>query len=272
MRRNAFRTGDIAEFMGITNMGVLYLEKRGLLKADREENGYRSYSTQTLTHLGILKSYERMGFSLNEARRLADSTSTELLEALRKRRAELNSELKRIEHVIAGLEVDDVATDHLDDANSRIAMRPPMLYCPVWEELYDMERLDEATRRKMRDVDVSWLALMPYMKYCARISRGDGAVRLEKGNCLLTEHASGARINEWVTRLPPRPCLTFNFRGMDYGALLQMAEDHLTRMGCRMALPAYAPILFFPPDGVEARALSKMYIPVEKPIDTKPAL
>ena len=47
MRRNAFRTGDIAEFMGITNMGVLYLEKRGLLKADREENGYRSYSTQT---------------------------------------------------------------------------------------------------------------------------------------------------------------------------------------------------------------------------------
>ncbi len=272
MRRNAFRTGDIAEFMGITNMGVLYLEKRGLLKADREENGYRSYSTQTLTHLGILKSYERMGFSLNEARRLADSTSTELLEALRKRRAELNSELKRIEHVIAGLEVDDVATDRLDDANSRIAMRPPMLYCPVWEELYDMERLDEATRRKMRDVDVSWLALMPYMKYCTRISREDGALRLEKGNCLLTEHASGARINEWVTRLPPRLCLTFSFRGMDYGALLQMAEARLKPMGYRMALPAYAPILFFPPDGVEARALSKIYIPIEKPIDSKPAL
>ncbi len=272
MGRNAFRTGDIAEFMGITNMGVLYLEKRGLLKADREENGYRSYSTQTLTRLGILKSYERMGFSLNEARRLAGSTPSELLAALKKRQAELNSELRRIEHVISGLEVDTVVTDRVDDANSRIAMRPPMLYCPVWEELYDMERLDEATRRKMRDVDVSWLALMPYMKYCTRISREGGKLRLEKGNCLLAEHASGALQNEWVTELAPRLCLTFNYRGMDYGAMIERAEAYLARTGYRAALPAYAPILFFPPDGVEARALSKIYIPVEKAIDSKPAL
>ncbi|GAA4722432.1 MerR family transcriptional regulator [Phytohabitans rumicis] len=76
--RAGLRTGEVAEQAGVNIQTLRYYERRGLLAQPRRSiGGHRIYPEDTVTLLGVIKTAQRLGFTLDEV--------AELLEAGRRR-------------------------------------------------------------------------------------------------------------------------------------------------------------------------------------------
>ena len=68
-----YTTGELAEMFGLTNEGVRYMEKAGIIHAERDpKNGYRRFEYDDFVRLRRAKGFHVLGFSLEEARRMLD--------------------------------------------------------------------------------------------------------------------------------------------------------------------------------------------------------
>lgn len=71
------RIGELARKSGLATSRIRFYERIGLLKAvDRRSNGYRTYSSQAVTILGLITMAQRAGFTLDEIRALLPSDLT----------------------------------------------------------------------------------------------------------------------------------------------------------------------------------------------------
>jgi len=94
------RSGRLAEAAGVNPQTLRYYERRGLLPAPRRSpGGHRLYPPDSVTQLRVIKTAQRLGFTLEEVAQLRRRDSG------LKRRAE--SKLAEIEQRIADLQ--DVA-------------------------------------------------------------------------------------------------------------------------------------------------------------------
>jgi len=67
------RSGELAEAAGVNRQTLRYYERRGLLsEPERSPGGHRLYPTQTLTVLRMIKTAQRLGFTLAEVAELVD--------------------------------------------------------------------------------------------------------------------------------------------------------------------------------------------------------
>lgn len=65
--------GTVAEGSGVSPKTIRYYESIGLVRsADRESNGYRSYSLVDMRTLNFIKRARSLGFSVEEVRELLD--------------------------------------------------------------------------------------------------------------------------------------------------------------------------------------------------------
>ncbi|MGW2279574.1 MerR family transcriptional regulator [Streptomyces sp. NPDC001770] len=62
------RIGELAERAGTTTRALRYYETRGLLRARRSENGYRTYDENDLRQLRQIRTLQDFGFDLEETR------------------------------------------------------------------------------------------------------------------------------------------------------------------------------------------------------------
>ncbi|MGW0858761.1 MerR family transcriptional regulator [Streptomyces sp. NPDC002690] len=62
------RIGELAERAGTTTRTLRYYESRGLLRARRSENGYRTYDESDLRQLRQIRTLQDFGFDLEETR------------------------------------------------------------------------------------------------------------------------------------------------------------------------------------------------------------
>lgn len=62
--------GEAATHAGLPAKTIRYYEDIGLVKADRRENGYRSYDTSHIHKLRFLGRSRSLGFSVEECRQL----------------------------------------------------------------------------------------------------------------------------------------------------------------------------------------------------------
>ena len=98
------KIGQLAERSGLPPSRIRFYEASGLLNAQRQANGYRSYPEQALQTLGIISCAQQAGFSLEEIRRLlpqADSQGLghdELLASLQRKVSEIERMQQRLEH------------------------------------------------------------------------------------------------------------------------------------------------------------------------------
>jgi MerR family mercuric resistance operon transcriptional regulator len=70
------RSGQVAAAAGVNQQTLRYYERRGLLAApDRTLGGHRLYPPETVTLLRVIKSAQRLGFTLDEVAELLDSAS-----------------------------------------------------------------------------------------------------------------------------------------------------------------------------------------------------
>jgi DNA-binding transcriptional MerR regulator len=67
------RSGELAEAAGVNTQTLRYYERRGLLaEPGRSPGGHRLYPAETVTTLRIIKTAQRLGFTLNEVAELVD--------------------------------------------------------------------------------------------------------------------------------------------------------------------------------------------------------
>lgn len=69
----AMRTGELAQAAGVNQQTLRYYERRGLLARPlRSPGGHRLYPTEALTMLRVIKTAQRLGFTLEEVAELID--------------------------------------------------------------------------------------------------------------------------------------------------------------------------------------------------------
>ncbi|MBY8873978.1 MerR family transcriptional regulator [Micromonospora sp. PLK6-60] len=67
MSGSGLRSGQLADAAGVNPQTLRYYERRGLLAAPRRSpGGHRLYPPDTVTLLRIIKTAQRLGFTLNE--------------------------------------------------------------------------------------------------------------------------------------------------------------------------------------------------------------
>lgn len=67
------RSGQVAEAAGVNQQTLRYYERRGLLaEPDRTLGGHRLYPPETVTVLRVIKTAQRLGFTLDEVAELMD--------------------------------------------------------------------------------------------------------------------------------------------------------------------------------------------------------
>jgi MerR family transcriptional regulator, mercuric resistance operon regulatory protein len=65
------RSGQVADAAGINRQTLRYYERRGLLaEPERSLGGHRLYPSQTVTLLRVIKTAQRLGFTLDEVAEL----------------------------------------------------------------------------------------------------------------------------------------------------------------------------------------------------------
>jgi len=72
----SLRSGQVAERAGVNVETLRYYERRGLIAApSRSLGGHRTYSDDTVALLRVIKSAQRLGFTLDEVAELLDAGS-----------------------------------------------------------------------------------------------------------------------------------------------------------------------------------------------------
>ncbi|MEU1644425.1 MerR family transcriptional regulator [Micromonospora zamorensis] len=74
MTGSGLRSGQLAEAAGVNQQTLRYYERRGLLDSpQRSPGGHRLYPAETVTLLRVIKTAQRLGFTLNEVADLLDA-------------------------------------------------------------------------------------------------------------------------------------------------------------------------------------------------------
>ncbi|GIJ08513.1 MerR family transcriptional regulator [Micromonospora andamanensis] len=74
MTSSGLRSGELADAAGVNQQTLRYYERRGLLASpQRSPGGHRIYPAETVTLLRIIKTAQRLGFTLNEVADLLDA-------------------------------------------------------------------------------------------------------------------------------------------------------------------------------------------------------
>jgi DNA-binding transcriptional MerR regulator len=70
---SGLRSGELAEAAGVNLQTLRYYERRGLLaEPQRSPGGHRLYPSEALTVLRVIKTAQRLGFTLDEIAELVD--------------------------------------------------------------------------------------------------------------------------------------------------------------------------------------------------------
>jgi MerR family transcriptional regulator, mercuric resistance operon regulatory protein len=68
---NGLRSGEVAAAAGVNHQTLRYYERRGLVaEPDRTSGGHRVYPPETVTILRVIKTAQRLGFTLDEVAEL----------------------------------------------------------------------------------------------------------------------------------------------------------------------------------------------------------
>ena len=93
------RTGEVAQRAGVNVQTLRYYERRGLIAAPaRSPGGHRTYRSDTVTLVTVIKAAQRLGFTLDEVADLLDTgrkahPPPDLQQRARTKRAEIEQKI-----------------------------------------------------------------------------------------------------------------------------------------------------------------------------------
>ena len=87
-------SGQLATAAGVNQQTLRYYERRGLLAApDRSPGGHRIYPTEAVTTLRMIKTAQRLGFTLDEIAGLIDVRRPGLQDQARRKLADVEAKI-----------------------------------------------------------------------------------------------------------------------------------------------------------------------------------
>ena len=228
----AFRTGDVAEMLGISNSGVIFLEKRGIVRSSRDASGYRYFDDDSITQLGMIRGYERAGFELKEAAALIRDDEVTLMHRIDSQYSRIVEKLRILTLLRERISSDRNMHACFDPARAEVCEGMAFYYCPYWENYYDMDKLTPQECRDMRRVDKSWLAAIPDVRYCGRGTLSGDDYVFEKGSIIEKEraHEIGLLLLPCVQSIDLERCLHFCYDG-SVDEAIAFAARHASSLG-----------------------------------------
>ncbi|TNF69389.1 MAG: MerR family transcriptional regulator [Gammaproteobacteria bacterium] len=126
--------GELSKLLGITSVTIRHYEKIGLLKANRNKNGYRQYDAKSIEKIKFIENAKFMGFSLSEVGELfslesKDISSIEIKQKVQSKLSDVNEKIYLLEQLKNRL----VELDQVCDGSK------PSSECPILENLYTLE-------------------------------------------------------------------------------------------------------------------------------------
>lgn len=103
-----FRVSEFAALAGVTVRALHYYDRRGLLKARRDSNGFRVYTHSDLERLQAIVSLKLIGLPLAEIRSVLDGDRRDLVRAFGLQQSALEEKMRRLQ----------IAIDTLRDAEA----------------------------------------------------------------------------------------------------------------------------------------------------------
>lgn len=161
-----YRIGEVAEFFGMTKEGIRFLERQGIITSQRDEtNGYRYFERSEITKLKQIRSYQALGFSLDEAADMVCRTLRgELLDRIDEKLKELEEkeeQLRRMKGMLLG-QRRAVHNALREEAGIQLAMRPEMILFPaVREEASGTTPAEKEAIARARQAEKAWIQAMP---------------------------------------------------------------------------------------------------------------
>ncbi|MEM5310212.1 MerR family transcriptional regulator [Paraburkholderia sp. JHI869] len=153
------KIGELAQHTGLAASRIRFYEGIGLLKAERQPNGYRTYSPQAVLLLNLITTAQQAGFSLDEIRMFLPPDLTQwkhgsLIETLRGKVHDIEALEKRLAqskaHLVELLAEIEANPENMDcTANAKRVLsrlRSGELKAPALEAA-DVTTLRKAKRR-----------------------------------------------------------------------------------------------------------------------------
>ncbi len=233
--RIIYSTKDLADFMDMTSMGIHYLENHGAIRPERKENGYRQYTSDDVSNIGEIRSFERMGFSLGETLALLNSDTENIVNRLAEKERQLKRQIQILKHLQRQI------TNKDSRSNPKI-ITEKIAWFPIWE--YEDRQFTKDEIKILKQTDILWLKAMPYMQYCSIIQK-DG--NFKKGNIIPMSEISNPElyINEYVTVFSCEKWLNFSVTFTDFSDLTDKINKIVTDGGyipkepLLMAIPVF---------------------------------
>ncbi len=100
---------EAAEACGLPTKTIRYYDDIGLIQADRQANGYRSYDETTVQQLTFVRRLREIGFSIADCRQLLslwrdeNRASADVKELARKRLEEIDERIEDLRNLRNGL-------------------------------------------------------------------------------------------------------------------------------------------------------------------------
>ncbi len=229
--------GEVAELFGITKGGIRHYEELGILHPSRDEmNGYRYYQRDDITDLKIVRSFQLMGFSLEESYKLSMSGSVnDVLDHLDMHEEKLRQQAERISRAISLVRMRRELlqfTGQKENSWFR-TLRAPMYRIPVWQEQRRIQHTADTTRR-MLEIERSWTAAMSVVSLCDYYYQGPGGLEFEKGSCVTEDMAAAFDIkleDSLVEYYPSCDCWCICVQRKPGAEVLATVEQGIEQLG-----------------------------------------
>lgn len=164
-----YRIGEMAEFFGLTKEAIRYYERKGIVTSTRDERtGYRYYERDEITTLKQIRTYESLGFSLDDAQAMAvETTFSEMEERIDRKLSELKKKEAAIARMRQELERQQVSANAFKSGRMELRVMPETYF---WRRVPDeASAKTEAEREwiaRTRSEEKRWVEAMPPVVLC----------------------------------------------------------------------------------------------------------
>ena len=102
--------GELAKSTGVSIRSLRYYEQQGLIAADRQENGYRTYNPLMIEKVNTIKFYLSLGFTTEQIASFLhcvmmnkESFCTQIVPIYRQKLAEIEDQIQLLSQIRANL-------------------------------------------------------------------------------------------------------------------------------------------------------------------------
>lgn len=120
-----YTIGDVSERLGISRDTLRFYEKKGIIKPQKQDNGYRCYSYDDIRTLMDILFFRRFNFSIDEIRRILHHGSYQLvIDLVEKKIEEEKKHLERHRQALTHLQYADRLYQNIGQYTNNYDIRP----------------------------------------------------------------------------------------------------------------------------------------------------